>query len=154
MADRHFPAERDVGKYLLHDPRRVDRLTRAQVQEIDVQTVGLIGEVRGDPDGKPFRMRRACSTVGMQSRQLTLALDDFRVSIEELRKLTINNDADMGGKVRIFLHKARGGAHDELKMRNFIAARGPDHQKSFRRGGPSVQTVSAIKHEYLERRDP
>src|SRR5262249_40888724 len=88
-----------------HDPRRVDRLTRAQVQEIDVQTVGFIGEVRGDPDGKPFRMRRAGSTVGMQSRQLTLALDDFRVSIEDLRKLAMKTDADMRGRSGYFVIK-------------------------------------------------
>src|SRR5262245_48832738 len=129
MADRHFPAERDVRKYLLHDPRRIDRLTRGQMPEINVKAVGFIGEVRSDPDGEPFRVRRAGSTVGMQPRQLALALDEFRVRVEDLRKLAMKTDADMGGKAWIFRHQALGGAHDEFEMRDVIAILGADHQK-------------------------
>src|SRR5262249_22899193 len=66
----------------------------------------------------------------------------------------MKTDADMGGKVRIFRHQALCGAHDEFEMRDVIAILGADHQKFVLGGGPSVKPVSAIKHEYLERRDP
>src|SRR5262249_20506627 len=128
MAERHFPAERDVGKYLLHDPRRIDGLTRAEVQEINVQAVGFVGEVRGDPDGKSFRMWRAGGTVGAQSGQLTLALDDFRIGIEDFSKLAMKTYADIGGKVRIFRHQTLRGAHDEFEMSDVIAVLRADHQ--------------------------
>ena len=74
-------------------------------------------------------MRRAGSTVGMQSRQLTLALDEFRVGVKDLRKLAMKTDADMGGKVRMFRHQALCGAHDEFEMSDVIAILGADHQK-------------------------
>src|SRR5262245_29273447 len=66
----------------------------------------------------------------------------------------MQTDADMGGKVRIFRHQALCGAHDEFEMRDVIAILGADNQKFVLMGLPSVQTLSAIKHEYLERRDP
>src|SRR6476646_3044035 len=62
-------------------------------------------------------------------------------------------DADMGGKVRIFRHQALCGAHDEFEMSDVIAVLGADHQKFILMGRPPVQTVSAIKHEDLERGD-
>src|SRR5215471_9105926 len=63
----------------------------------------------------------------------------------------MKTDADMGGKVWIFRHQALCGAHDEFEMRDVIAILGADHQKFVLMGRPSVQTVSSIKHEYLER---
>src|SRR5262249_16366474 len=44
-------------------------------------------------------------------------------------------------------------AHDELEMRDVIALFGTDHQKFILMGGSSVQAISSIKHEYLERGD-
>ena len=67
MADCHFPPERNVRKDLLHGPGRIHCLTRTQVQQIDVQAIGFIGQIGGDPDGKPFRVRRAGSAVGVQA---------------------------------------------------------------------------------------
>src|SRR5262249_51381968 len=68
-------------------------------------------------------------------------------------KLAMKTDADMRGKFRIFRHQALGGAHDEFEMGDVVAILGADHQKFVLMGGPSVQTVSSIKHEYLERGD-
>src|SRR5262245_50807041 len=38
-------------------------------------------------------------------------------------------------------------------MRNVLALLGVDHHKFVLMGAPAVYTVSAIKHEYFERRD-
>src|SRR5215468_2968840 len=66
----------------------------------------------------------------------------------------MKTDADMRGKFRIFRHQTLCRAHDEFEMGDVVAILGADHQKFVLMGGPSVQTVSSIKHEYLERGNP
>ena len=150
MAHRHFPSEGDVRKHLLHDPRRFHRLARAQVQEIDVQAVGFVGEIGGNPDGKPFGVRRASGAIGVQAGQRAVALNQLRVGLEDFRNLAMQTDADMGGTFRIFRHQALCRAHDEFEMRDVITLLRPDHEKFVLMGRAPVQAVSSIKHEDLE----
>jgi len=150
VTHRHFPAKGDVRKNLLHSPCRIDRLARAQMQEIDVQAIGFIGQIGRNPDGKPFGVRRAGGTVGVQSRQFALALDNFRICVEDFGELAMKTDADVWGKFRIFRQQTLCRAHDEFEMGDVIALLVPDHQKFVLIGRPPVQTVSTIKHEYLE----
>src|SRR5262249_29899218 len=98
-------------------------------------------------------MWRVGGTVGVQPGQLTIALDDFRVRIEDFSKLAMKTDADIGGKFRMLRHQTLCGAHDEFEMSDVITVLGADHQKFILIGRPSMQTVSSIKHEYLERGD-
>ena len=79
MADRHLAAECDVRKHLLHGPRGIHRFARTQVQQIDVHAIGFIGQIRRDPDGKPFGMRRTRGTVSVQASQLAFAFHDLGI---------------------------------------------------------------------------
>jgi hypothetical protein len=54
MANRYLASESNVRKHLLHGPRSIDSLARAQVQQVDVQAIGLVRQVGGDPYGKTF----------------------------------------------------------------------------------------------------
>src|SRR2546430_2109952 len=66
----------------------------------------------------------------------------------------MKTDADVGGKFWIFRHQPLRRAHDEFEMRDVIAFLRADHKKIILIGRRSVQAVSSVKHEYLERGDP
>ena len=83
------------GKTCCIVQRRLDRLARAQVQQVDVQAVGLVGEVGGDPDREALGVRRPRGAVGAQPRQLAFALDDLRVGGHDLGRLAVQADADL-----------------------------------------------------------
>ena len=69
MPDGYFPPERDMREDLLHGPGRIDRLARAQVQQVDVHAVRFIGQVGGDPHREPFGVRRPRRAIGAQTRE-------------------------------------------------------------------------------------
>src|SRR5262247_22425 len=60
----------------------------------------------------------------------------------------------MGGVPRKFIHQALRGAHDEFEMRNVVALVWPDHQKFILLRRASMQSISSVEHENLERCDP
>src|SRR5262249_11198092 len=82
-----------------------------------------------------------------------LALDDLGVGVEDFGELAMQADADIRGKCGMLRHQTLGGAHDELEMRDVVAVLRSDHEKFILMGRASVQAVSAVEHEYLERRD-
>ena len=71
------------------------------MQQVDVQAVGLVGEVGGDQDRKPFRMRRPRGAVGLQPGQLALALHQLGVGVQDLGGLAVQADADVVGELRV-----------------------------------------------------
>ena len=99
------------------------------MQEIDVQAIGFVGQIGCYPDGEPLGVRRTGRTVGVQSRQLALALDDFRIGVENFRKLAMKTDTDICCKFGTLCHQALRRAHDEFEMRDVIGLLGPNHQK-------------------------
>ena len=127
VSHRDLAAERDVRKDLLHGPGRVHRLARAQVQQVDVEAIRLIGEIGRDPDRQPLRVWRAGGAVGMQPGELALAFDDLGVGVEDLRELAVQADADVIRKFRMLRHQSPGGAHDEFEMRDVVAFLRADH---------------------------
>src|SRR5262245_52728405 len=61
--------------------------------------------------------------------------------------------ADVRGKFRVLRHQTLCRAHDEFEMGDVVALLVPDHQKFVLIGRPPMQTISTIKHEYLESGD-
>jgi hypothetical protein len=74
VADRDFAAEVDVREGLGHLQRRLHRLARGEVQQVDVEAVGLVREVGGDGDREALGMRRARGAVGLEAGE-RLAVD-------------------------------------------------------------------------------
>jgi hypothetical protein len=65
------------------------------MQQIDVETIGFIGQVGRNPDRKPLGVRRAGGAIGLQPGQLALAFNDLRVGRENVRKFAVEADADI-----------------------------------------------------------
>ena len=72
---------------------------RDSVQQVDVEAIGFVGEVRGDRDRKPLGMRgrRRCRR---EPGQLALALDHLGVGGENVRGLAVQAEADDVSRVR------------------------------------------------------
>ena len=62
-------------------------------------------------------------------------------------------DADVVGAVGKFRHQTLCRAHDELEMSDVVALLRADHQKLVLPVRASVQAVSPVEHEDLERGD-
>src|SRR5262245_16910791 len=99
-------------------------------------------------------MRRPRSAVGTQAGQLALSFNDFRVCIEDFCEFAMQADADVSSLSREFVHQALRGAHDEFEMRDVVALVRSNHQKFILLRRASMQSISSVEHENLERCDP
>ena len=72
VADRDLAPEVDVREGALHAQRRVHRLGRTEMQEVDVGQFGLVRQVRGDADRQALRVRRPRRMVGVQAGERAL----------------------------------------------------------------------------------
>ena len=101
MPDRDLPLEIDVREGVLHHQRRIHRLPRREVQQVDVEALGFVGEIGRDPDREPLGVRRPGGAVGREPVELAVALDELRISVEDVGELAMQADADVVGQVRM-----------------------------------------------------
>ena len=122
------------------------------MQQVDVHTAGLVGEVRGDGDGQPLGVRRARGAVRGETGQRGVRLHESRVGIEDVGHLAVQAHADVFGQPRVRRADPRGGAHDELEVRQVVVLLGAEHEKTalLLLAGLAVQPVAAVEHEDLE----
>ena len=96
MADGDLAAEVDVRKEVAHHQRRLDRLARAEVQQVDVGAVGLVGQVGGDEDRQPLGVRRTGGAVGRQAGAACRpAPTSARVGVEDVGDLAVQAERDV-----------------------------------------------------------
>ena len=67
------------GNASRHQQRRLDRLARRQVQQVDGRQLGLVREVRRDGDREALGVRRPRGAVGREAGQRAVLLDELRV---------------------------------------------------------------------------
>ena len=153
MPHRDLAAEVHVREGLGHLERRLDRLARREVQQVDVDAVRLVGEVGRDADREALGVRRARGAVGAQPRELALLLHEPGVGGHDLGRLAVQAQADVVALVLELLHRALHAAHDELEVRDVVLLVLVDHQEFVLVARRAVQAVAAIEHVDLERRD-
>ena len=95
VADRHLARKRMCGKTSLHHQRRFDRLARREVQQVDVEALGLVGEVRRRSRSRALRSaagaRRCRRAAPSGWRRCSTSL---RVGGEDVGELAVQADAD------------------------------------------------------------
>ena len=123
------------------------------MKQVDIGTLGFMGEIGGDKDGQTFGVGWTGSVIGGQSRQSSLFLDHFGIGVHDFRCLAVQAEADEISDVRLLICDLLQASHDELEMGQIIIFILADHQKTSLIRGSSMQSVAAVKHENLERGD-
>ena len=86
------------GNVVCHQHRRLDRLARGEVQQVDVGQLGLVREVGRDGDREALGVRRPGGAVGLEPGQVALLLDQPGVGAHDLGGLAVQRQRDLVGR--------------------------------------------------------